>query len=504
MDLFVQVIAILFTWQNLLAMIGGVLWGLVIGILPGLGPAAGMALAIPLVSSWPPVTGLVFMGSLYKTSHYGGSITAILMNTPGDSSNTATLLDGYPMCEKGRGAEAMAISASGALVGGILGTLCLIYLAPWFAEFALKFGPAEYCLLGLLALTIVAGVVQGATFSGTLKGLTSAGLGLMFGTMGYDQIAAYPRYSFGIMALEDGIPVVPMIVGLFAVTEALLLAESEATISRIGKLTGRFWDGVAVYFKHPFAIIRSAIIGIIIGILPAVGQNGAGLVAWAEAKRESKHPETFGNGEPEGVICSETSACACMPGDLVLTIALGIPGSTGAAVFLGIMIILGLSPGPTIFIEKSNEIYTLFAALMATSFVMFFIGITIAPHFAVLTLLRNEIIVPLILVFGLIGSFAVQNSMFGVVVSLVFGLLGYVMKKGGFTLVPLLLGMVLGELVEVNYHRALLVSGGKYSIFFGSVVAKVLVLLIIASIVGPHLGPAWRALKGRRSEDEIA
>jgi putative tricarboxylic transport membrane protein len=197
----------------------------------------------------------------------------------------------------------------------------------------LKFGPAEYFLTAILALSVI------ARWFRTTQGLISAGLGLILATVGYDVITGHLRYTFGILILEDGIPVIQAVVGLFAVTQALVLAESMESISRIGKLEGSSWEGVWTYFKYPYAVIRSAVIGLFIGVLPGVGQSGAGLVAWAEAKRESKHPGTFGTGDPEGVISSETSTNACMPGDLVLTIALGIPGSVAAAVFLGIMII---------------------------------------------------------------------------------------------------------------------------------------------------------------------
>jgi len=493
MDVFLQAIALMFQWQNLAALMGGALYGIIIGILPGLGPAAGMALAIPLVSSWSPVTALVFVGSLYKCCNYGGSITAILVNTPGDASNAATILDGYPMCEKGKGGVALSISATAALVGGILGTLCLIYTAPLLAEFALKFGPAEYFLTAILALSVIAAVVQGAT----IKGLISAGLGLILATVGYDVITGHLRYTFGILILEDGIPVIQAVVGLFAVTQALVLAESMESISRIGKLEGSSWEGVWTYFKYPYAVIRSAVIGLFIGVLPGVGQSGAGLVAWAEAKRESKHPGTFGTGDPEGVISSETSTNACMPGDLVLTIALGIPGSVAAAVFLGIMIIFGVIPGPMVFAEKTNEIYTLFVALILSSLVLFLVGMTLARYLAAVTLIRNEIIVPIILIVGLIGSYAIRNMMEDVMISLVFGILGYVMLKGGFTTVPLLLGLVLGEMVELNYHRALLMSAGSYSIFYSSTVCKILILLTIVSLAGPYLGSLGRRMKGR-------
>jgi putative tricarboxylic transport membrane protein len=490
LDVVTQAVTFVFQWQNLAALIAGTIYGIIIGVLPGLGPSAGMALVLPLVLKWHPATALIFMGSLYKCSNYGGSITAILVNTPGDASNAATILDGYPMCEKGKGGVALAISATGAMVGGTIGMICLIFSAPFLAEFALRFGPAEYFLTALLALSIIAAVVQGAT----IKGLISAGLGLMLSTVGFDVVTGHLRYTFGWSPIEDGIPLIQALVGLFAVTQSLVLAESAESISRIGKLAGGFWEGVMTYFKYPYAIIRAAAIGLFIGILPAVGQSSAGLLAWAEAKRESKHPETFGNGEPEGVISSETSTNACMPGDLVCTIALGIPGSVGAAIFLGVMIIFGVIPGPLVFKEKADVIYSLFVALVLTSFILFLVGITVARHFALVTLLPNEIIVPVILVVSLLGSFAIRNLMADVFISLVFGILGYIMLKGGFTPVPLLLGMVLGEMVETNYHRALMISGGSYSIFYSSIISKILIFLTFLSLAGPYLGPVWKKL----------
>jgi putative tricarboxylic transport membrane protein len=491
MDVILQSIGLVFQWQNLLALIAGTGFGIIIGVLPGLGPTAGMAIILPLVYKWDPVTALIFMGSLYKCSNYGGSITAILVNTPGDATNAATILDGYPMCEKGKGGVALGISATAAAFGGLIGMVCLVFGTPLLAKFALRFGPAEYFLTALLALSIIASVIQG----NTLKGLTSAAFGLMLSTVGFDMITGHLRFTFGWLAIEDGIPFVQALVGLFAVTQALVLAERGESISRIGKLVGGFWEGVITYFTHPYAVIRAALIGLFIGVLPAVGQTSAGLLAWAEAKRESRHPETFGRGEPEGVIASETSTSACMPGDLVCTIALGIPGSLGAAVFLGIMIIFGVIPGPLVFNEKADIIYSLFIALILTCFILFFIGMTIAGRLAVITLLPNEIIVPAVLIISLLGSFAIRNQMADVIISLAFGVLGYVMLKGGFTPVPLLLGLVLGDMLEQNYHRALVISGGSYSIFFSSTVAKVLMLLTILSLIGPYLGKAWRKLK---------
>jgi len=490
MDVLLQAIAFVLQWQNLAALAGGTVYGIIIGVLPGLGPSAGMALAIPLVMTWHPATALIFMGALYKCSNYGGSLTAILVNTPGDASNAATILDGYPMCQRGMGGVALGLSATSALVGGTIGMICLIYAAPFLADFALEFGPAEYFLTAVLALSLIAAVVQGAT----IKGLIAAGMGLLLSTVGFDVIAGHLRYTFDWAPVEDGIPLIQALVGLFAVTQALVLAESAASISRLAELSGSFWEGVRTYFRHPLIMVRASLIGLFVGILPGVGQSSAGLLAWADAKRVSKHPETFGEGEPVGVIASETATNSCMPGDLVCTIALGLPGSVGAAVFLGVMIIFGIVPGPLVFMNQPEVIYSLFVALFLTSFLIFIIGMTVARRLAVVTLLPNNVIVPLILVVSLLGSFAIRNEMADVFISLAFGALGYVMLKGGFTPIPLLLGLVLGEMVETNYHRALLISGGSYSIFYASVICKILILLTILSLVGPYLGPFWKTL----------
>lgn len=490
MDVIAQAVAFVLQWQNLAALAGGTVYGIIIGVLPGLGPSAGMALALPLVMSWHPATALIFMGALYKCSNYGGSLTAILVNTPGDASNAATVLDGYPMCERGRGGVALGLSAASAMVGGTIGMICLMFAAPYLADFALEFGPAEYFLTALLALSLIAAVVQGAT----IKGLIAAGLGLLLSTVGFDVIAGHLRYTFDWAPIEDGVPLIQALVGLFAVTQALVLAESATSISRLARLSGSAWEGVREYIRYPVIIVRSALIGLFVGVLPAVGQSSAGLLAWADAKRISKHPEKFGQGAPEGVLASETATNACMPGDLVCTIALGVPGSVGAAVFLGVMIIFGVVPGPLVFADKAGVIYSLFVALVLTSFLVFLIGVTVARHLAVVTLLPNNLIVPLILVVSLLGSLAIRNQMADVIISLAFGALGYVMLKGGFTPIPLLLGLVLGEMVETNFHRALLISGGSYSIFYSSAICKILILLTILSLAGPYLGPFWKTL----------
>lgn len=498
MDLY-HMIGIVLTWENMLALIIGGFYGIVVGVLPGIGPAAGMALAFPLVIHLNPLTGLIFMGTLYRVSNYGGSITAIMLNTPGDSSNAATILDGFPMCEKGQSGVALGISATGAVVGGIIGIIVLMVFSPALAEFALKFGPAEYFLVAIFALSIIAAVIKGAI----MKGLISAGFGLTFATVGFDIIAGHPRFTFGMEFLEDGVPLIQAMVGFFAISQALSLSETTLAISRIGKLAGSFLEGFRTYFRYPLIIIRSTLLGLWVGVLPAVGQSAAGLMAYADAMRSSKHPETFGKGEPAGVIACETATNACMPGDLVCTIALGIPGSTGAAIFMSIMIAYGVIPGPLAFTEKADIIQGLFLALILTQVFILIIGFTLARYLARISLIQNEIIVPAIIVVSLLGSYAIRNMILDVFLSVAFGFLGYIMTKVGINPIPLLLGMVLGDMVEKNLHRALMISQGSYSIFFASYISKLLVILTILSLTSPYLGPrlkrAYQSLRKRGS-----
>jgi len=485
-------------WQNLLALVAGGIYGIIVGVLPGIGPTVGMALAIPVTIMWHPATALIFLCVTYKVSTYGGSITAIILNTPGEACNAPTLLDGFTMSEKGEGGIALGASCASAFVGGMLGTLCLIFLSPALARFALRFSAPEYFLLAIFALSIISSVIEGAM----MKGLISAAFGLILATVGSDTILGTQRFDFGLVYLTSGFPLIQTLVGLFAVSQALELAEGTQAISKVGKLTGGAWEGFKRYFNYPYNIVRSTLIGLFIGVLPAVGQTTAGFMSYMMALRQSKHPQTFGKGEIEGVIAPETANNACMPGDLVCTIALGVPGSVASAVFLGIMIIFGITPGPLVFTQKADVIYTLFMALILSHFLILAVGLTTFSYFARVALIPNVIIVPTILVVSLLGSYALRNMMTDVLLSLAFGVFGYVMKKVNFSPIPLLIGLVLGDMVEKNFHRALLMSEGSYRIFFASTVAKVLIGLIFLSLfysqISLVVNKVWRAISGRR------
>lgn len=498
MDIFLSALAHALQWKNLLALVGGGCWGIIVGVLPGVGPVQGMALALPLTFSWDPATAFIFLCTSYKLSTYGGSITAVILNTPGDSSNAATVLDGYAMAQKGEGGIALGASCASAVVGGLIGTICLIFLSPFLARFALRFSAAEYFWVAIFALSVISTVLEEAL----IKGLISAGFGMVLATIGFDKIVGNLRFTFGMDVLADGVPMIQAMVGLFAITQAIELAETTEGISKIGKLTGGVWEGFRRYFRYPWNILRSTAIGLFIGVLPAVGQTTSGFMAYMVAKQQSKHPETFGKGEIEGVIAPETSNNACMPGDLVCTISLGIPGSMGAAVFLGVMIIFGVTPGPLVFTEKADLIYTLFMALMLGHILIFIIGMTSFNYFARVALIPNVIIVPTIIAVSLLGAYAIRNMMIDVIIAVIFGFIGYIMNKTKFSPVPLLIGLVLGDMVEKNFHRGLLLSEGSYGIFYESTISKVLIAMTLFSLFYPQIShgvrTGWKAVKERR------
>lgn len=495
-DLITDGIYLAFSLENILILILGTSIGILVGVLPGIGSVAGMALLLPITFGWPPSTALIMMAAIFFSSNFGGSITSIIINAPGDTSNSATVMDGYPMTEKGRGNEALGISATSVIVGGGIGVLLLVIAAPTMASFALRFGPAENTLLAVFALSIIAAMVVASP----VKGLISACIGLFLSTVGSDVLSGNIRFSFGVSYLEDGIELIPLVVGTFAVSQVISLAESGEIIAKVGEMSGSLFKGMKTYFRHPAVIVRSLAIGVLVGALPAAGRVTASFMAYADTVRASNSPETFGKGNPRGVIAPETANNACAMGDLIPTLSLGIPGSAGAAVFLGIMTMHGIVPGPRAFVDNGQVLYALLASLVLVTLVVFIFGITCSKFFARISLLPNEVVVPYILTFSLLGSFAVRNSFADVGLTCFFGFLGYAMNRFGYNPVPMLLGVVLGGMAEKNFRRALIISGGDYNIFAASWISKTLLILTIVSILYPYAKALLHTMTNRRRE----
>ena len=467
--------------QNLIANIVGVGIGIFFGALPGVGAVLTVGLFIGVTFALPPATGLIFLGALYSGAVYGGSISAILVNTPGTAASTATTFDGYPMAEQGRARVALGASMMSSFIGGIFGCLALITLGPVLGMWAVYVGPAEYVGLAIFTLTTIASLSR----EDLLKGLVAGALGILLSTAGHDPITGIIRYDFGIEFLEDGVPLVPALIGLFAIPEAFLIAQTGGTVSKVGRLAGDIWEGISKTFVHLVTLIRSVLFGVGLGILPGVGGAIANMVAYSETVRRSKDPDSFGKGNIEGVIAPEAANNATVASSLIPTLTLGIPGSDVAAVFLGGLIIHGIFPGPDLFTSQASITYTFFAGLVFSQIIMFAMAVFAAPLYARITLLSGEKLVPLILVLSLAGAFSYRNNVLDMMMAVGFGVFAYLMRWAGFPRAALVLGLVLGKLVERNYNRAMIISEDSFSIFVTEPLSLAIVVLIFVTLLYP-------------------
>jgi len=486
-----QGIEMTLSWYNMILLVVGFFLGVVVGILPGIGPAAGMALVLPFSFNLGAGSALILMSGVYLASNYGGAIAAILINTPGEAASAATLLDGYPMTQKGRAAEALGISATAGTLGGMLGLVALVFTAPLLARLALRFGPPENALLALFALSIISAIVK----RNPIKGLISGCIGLFLATVGMDLGSGEYRFTFGLDNLQDGIPFIQTMVGFFAIAQVIILAEYDRAISKVELAGSGLLTGVKTTFKYPLTLLRSFIIGLWIGALPAAGRSAASFMAYAAEVKAAKDKSQFGKGNPVGVISSEMATAACTMGDLIPTLSLGIPGSVGAAVFLGIMIIFGVIPGYKVFVEHGKEIYSLYTAFFIEYVLILILGLTYAKYLAKITVIRNDIIVPMILIFSMLGSYSINNSFFDLILTTIFGILGYFMAKYGYSPVPLVLALILAPMLEKNFQRAMIISEDSYAIFVKSGISKVLVAMTFISLFYPYLSPLVEKLK---------
>jgi putative tricarboxylic transport membrane protein len=483
-----DLLPLILSWKIWFLTALAVLLGLFLGALPGVGPAVAVAILASLTFGWSAADALVFLGVLYPACTYGGSISAILFNVPGHGGSAATVLDGFPMCEKGQGATALGFSVTASFMGGLVGSCALILFSPVLAQFGLRFGPAENFILAILGLSIISVVIR----TSTVKGLVCASLGLLLSTAGYDVITGHIRYDFGTLYLQDGIPFVQALIGLFAISQVISLSLSGQSISRHAELKGNTVQGFIETFRYPFTLIRSSVIGTVVGALPGAGMVTASFLSYAETVRASKDPDSFGKGNSEGVIAAEAANNSAIMAELIPTITLGIPGGAGVAVFLGVMIMHGITPGPLAFVQSQQAISALFLGLLLSNFFILMCGMSIARYFAHATLTPNYVIVPSILILSLFGSYGLRNSIQDVLLTVFFGFLGYALKKTGFPVVPLILGLILGPIAERGLQQALMISGGQVGIFFASPTARVMWLLLLIALTAPLYGPVVR------------
>jgi putative tricarboxylic transport membrane protein len=478
-----QGLAIALAPSSMLMIVIGVFIGIVIGIIPGIGAGVGLALLLPLMFSMPPILGLMLLLALWAADGYGASITSILINVPGGAGAVATCFDGYPMARQGKGGEAIGLSMGASMVAGILGTVVLMLVAPTVAMLAVKIGPGEYTLLGVLGITLIGGLSS----KEPLKGLISGCIGLMTSFIGYDLITGYVRYNFGQMYLFNGVDLTLALIGVFAIAALVEAGQEGGSVSELGKMTGSVLKGFFDAFRKWPSTLRGSLVGIVLGCLPGIGITLSSMTAYDVERRFSKHPEMFGHGAPEGVIGPEAANNSCQPAALIPTLTLGIPAGSTSAIFLGALIVYGVQPGMTLFTQQGGLVWALMWGIIIASIAYVIVGLAFADFWAKLTLLPLDYIVALTLVTCFIGAFSNALAFEDLVVAFLYGVLGIALTVLKYPPAPAVLGVVLGPILEKNYFRALLVSGGSYDIFFGSPLAIILWVLLISLVAGPTL-----------------
>jgi putative tricarboxylic transport membrane protein len=490
MDSFLTAMSNLASGWIIFSAFAGVLWGIFGGALPGISPSIAMALLLPFTVGMEATNALVLLASVYVGAEYGGSIPAILIRTPGTNSASATVIDGYEMAKQGRAGEALGISLMSGLVGGLFGLLVLVLCTESLAKVALAFTPAAYFSLGILGLSVIAGLSGGSL----MRGLIAACIGLMIAFIGSDPVSGVQRFTFGSEDLLDGVKPILIMVGLFAVTEMLVQIGEPAWASggnASTKLKLPNWAMTKRLIK-PQSI--GAVIGTVEGVTPGAGGTIAAFMAYSEAKRWSKHPEEFGKGSPEGVAAPESANNVVTATALVPLLSLGIPGSNSAAILLGGFLIHGLQPGPMLFQKAPEVVYGLYGGLFIANIAMLLIGLVILSPCMWLVNRPKPYLIAFILALVMSGVFAIHQSIFECGLVLGIGVLGYVLRLLRLPVLPLVLGLVLGYLVESNYRRSLLISGGEHSIFVTDPVSAGLLGLALVLT----LYTAWKEFTDRQ------
>jgi putative tricarboxylic transport membrane protein len=463
----------------------GMAIGLLFGALPGLGGATALALLMPLTYGLEPFTAVALAGGVMGAVPMGGSLTAILLNAPGSAPNAATCLDGYPLAQQGKAGYAIGAAATANSLGGIIGTVSVLAVLPVAKELVLLFGPPEFFLLAILALVTVAASLSGRM----LRGLLTGGVGLMIATIGYDSVTGTTRFAGGIEYLWDGVHLVPALIGLFAVAEMINLSVTGGTVAkdmRAVKITG-VMSGVKATFQHWRTVLRGSIIGTVIGAIPGEGGTVAAFLSYSMTVQASDDPESFGKGNIQGVIAPEAAINAKDGSALIPTIAFGIPSGAEMAVFLGILVLHGMQPGPLMLAQNQNEIYGLVWALTGACILASIIGVLLARPFSLITLVDSRIFVPIIIAVAMTGSYAVDRSIENPILTLAFGILGYIMIRHDYPRLTIVIALVLGATAERNFHQAMMIGDGSWTVFASRPMCWALIAATVLFLALPPL-----------------
>jgi len=482
--------------QALIYMLVGGIFGLIFGALPGLGGTTALALLIPFSYGMEPVTAMLMFGAAMGAVPFGGSVSAIMINTPGTPQNIATCFDGYPLAQKGRAGVALGISLTASPLGALVGLIVLILLIPIVRGVMLSFGPPEFTLLvffGVIALALL-------TKGNAVKGLISGGLGFLLGYVGFFSVTGATRFTLDIGYLEDGLGLIPPAIGIFAIAEAIHLSlQKGRAIVKVGEEVGpptfsQILEGMRAVFKHWFTFLKSSLIGVLIGLIPALGGAVANILAWTTAAQTSRRGAYFGTGEEEGVVAAESANNAKDGGALLPTVAFGVPGSAEMAILLGAFVLHGLIPGPQLLKQDVADVWALILALVFGNFLAAFIGLGTSKYVVRITTLRGDVVATVVLFISLLGAYAYKGSILDTLSSLIFGIAGYLMMRYNFSRPTLILGLILGDVFELNLMQSLMMSDAGLVIFLKRPICVALLFLILLTF---FFALVWPLLKRR-------
>ena len=475
----------------LLLIVLATLGGILVGALPGLNATNGVALLLPFTITMEPIAAIAVLTTIYCAATFAGAITAILINTPGTSASATTCLDGYPLAQRGEAGRALGMAAVSSTIGGIISVLCLMAAAPLLAGAAYKFAPPEYFALTVFGLSMLASIGE----ESSIKSMMSGAFGVLLATVGIDLLTTVERFTFGMNELTEGIGFVPVMIGVFGIAELLTQAGQLGLVRERITLRAIQLPSKADYQKTWKAILRSSGIGTFIGILPAEGATIASMIGYNEAKRWSKTPEEFGKGSIEGIAGSEAANNSATGGAMVPTLALGIPGSPTAAVILAGLMVHGLRPGPTMFTEQSTFVFAIFWSMLLVNVLFFFVGLYGARIFARATLIPLTILWPMVFLFSMVGAYALDQSMIDVWIALIFGVIGYLMKRYGFSVVSLAIGLILGGMLEKRLGQSMVMLDEQWWLIATRPLSLLFLVLTVLALAGPFLLRKIKSIK---------
>lgn len=466
---------------SIFLVVTGSILGIVFGAIPGLTATMGMAIFLPMTFTMSDINGMLFLIGIYVGACYAGSLSSILVNIPGTPSAIATGFDGYSMAQKGEAGRAIGYATVASALGGLFGIFVLMFAAPVLAGLALEFGAQEYTGVALLGISIVSYI----SFGSTIKGLIGAVIGLLLATIGQDVITAYPRFVFGSKDLQAGLEMIPVMVGFFGVTEVLVKLEQVLELKIVIPKIRNVMPSLSRLLSMSPMMLVSSLIGTFVGAVPAAGGAIASMVAYGIQKRFSRRSKEYGTGIAEGVVAAEAANNAAVGGALVPMLSLGIPGDPQTAILIGALMINGLAPGPMLFATRPDLISTIYLGNLFSIIVFAIVGLLGAKFFSLLIKVPKHYILPAIMIFCIVGSFAIRNTVFDIWVLLACGIMGYLLQKIGIMPAPIILGFVLGPILEDNFRRSLIMSGGDWTTFFTRSLSLTLLLINIFILIGP-------------------